>query len=87
MNLTNYYYAFFYKLFLLVFNLILTPFYFVKIVISFFVPKKISIVSLYEKLYDIDEKYKNIDENSMMTFMKQNIMYQGKHTLIMLVCS
>ena len=66
-------YKFFSKLFLLVFNLILTPFYLVKMVISFFVPKKISIVSLYEKLYDIDEKYKNIDENSMMTFMKQNI--------------
>ena len=63
---------FFIKLFFFILDIILSPYYLVLYVMDCCKEKRTK-VSLFEKLYDIEEKYLKISENEMMEFMKTNI--------------
>ena len=62
-----------YSVIMFIINFILTPYYIVNYAVGFCKTKKKNNVLLFEKLYDIDDKYLKINEDEMMSYMKENI--------------
>ena len=66
-------YKFFHSLVMFIVSFLITPYNIIKIIIRCFGSKKKTNVSLFEQLYDIDDKYLKVEEKEMMSYMKENI--------------